>query len=189
MDAAVLALLDPSKYIPQDWKVQPLSKLRTLKVRSTKIGDAGLRAILSLCDALTSLDISFTQVRSLDMLSAHLAEHPTSTFEKLVFSGLSLRSETILTKFFTKFAEVSEERRQRLKTLKLGNLGLLDSQLMKLTSSLEKFENLEKVSLHSNKTLATGTGSGVRRFLNSVGRNCRVSYVIMLRCQGSHSLI
>lgn len=168
--------MDPSKYIPQDWKIQPLANLRTLKLRSTKIGDTGLRTILALCDSLTSLDISFTQVRSLDMLTNHLTiDHPNAAFEKLVLSGLHLRSETILTKFFVKYADIDEDRRRRLKTLKLGNLGLLDSQLMKITPLLEKFESLEKVSLHSNKTLATGTGSGVKRFLNGVGRKCRVS--------------
>lgn len=108
------------------------------------------------------------------MLIDHLSVHTSTSFEKLVLSGLALRSETILTKFFTKYAEISEERRSKLKTLKLGNLELLDSQLMKITPFLAKFENLEKISLHSNKTLATGTGSGIRRFLNAVGRKCRV---------------
>lgn len=108
------------------------------------------------------------------MLTNHLYEHLNAAFGKLVLSGLHLRSETILTKFFAKYAEISEDRRSRLKTLKLGNLGLLDSQLMKITPFLEKFENLEKVSLHSNKTLATGTGSGIRRYLHGVGRKCRV---------------
>jgi Leucine-rich repeat (LRR) protein len=78
-------------------------------------------------------------------------------------------------KFFKSFSDIAPERRRQLKTLKLGNLGLLDSQLLKITSFLEKFDNIEKVSLHSNKTLATGTGSGVRRFLKQIGRNCRVS--------------
>lgn len=114
------------------------------------------------------------------MLIDHLSAQPSSAFEKLVLSGLALRSETILTKFFTKYAEIDEERRSRLRTLKLGNLGLLDSQLMKITPLLEKFGNLEKVSLHSNKSLATGTGSGIRRFLNAVGRKCRVSYLSVL---------
>lgn len=110
------------------------------------------------------------------MLSDHLVEYSESAYEKLVLSGLVLRSESILIKFFINYVSVAVvARRIRLKTLKLGNLGLLDAQLLKLSGYLEKFENLEKVSLHSNRTLATGTGSGVRHFLHRVGRKCRVS--------------
>lgn len=173
-DNAVQALLDPAHYLPEDWQSSPFLHLTSLKLRSTKIGDQGLKAFISLAPKLTSLDISYTSVRSLDALQAALQSEDTASLEKLVMSGLQFRLQNGLQRFFQAYSRISDEKRNALKTLKLGTLGLIDSVLAQIVPHLARMEGLVKVSLFSNSTLASGSGSGMRRFLEDIGRRCRV---------------
>ena len=130
--------------------------------------------MLSLAPSVTRLDISYTSVKTLDSIQAALADSETAAFEKLVLSGLQFRLQTGLQKFFKAYSQIAEDRRKALKVLKLGTLGIIDSVLAQIVPYLARLEKLEKVSLFSNHTLASGTGSGMARFLESVGRKCRV---------------
>lgn len=172
--------------------MSPLANLTSLKLRSTKIGDIGLKAMIELAPKLARLDISYSAVRLLDSLQNALQKPETAAFEKLVLSGLTFRLQNGLQRFFKAYSQVDEEKRRALKVLKLGTLGLIDSVLAQLVPYLARLEGLEKVSLFSNSTLASGTGSGMLRFLEEVGRRCRVldlSHVQLQSRQLAHGLL
>lgn len=161
----------------------PLSNLRTLKLRSTDLTDGGLGRLLGLCAlTLQRLDISYTAVKSLDILSTSLHTAPDWQLEKLVASGLPLTANTLVL-FFEDLATVrNEEQRGRFKTLKLGAIpntstkqpGLNDGVLTKLLPHLERLHGLEKVSLYGNWDLAKAPAP-MTRFIEKIGRRCKVS--------------
>lgn len=136
----------------------PLSNLRTLKLRSTELSDSSLGRLLALCAlSLTSLDISYSQVKSLDILSRALHSAPTWRLTKLVASGLPLTPATLVG-FFQPLSERPEAERSTMRTLKLGSLpdtgtkqpGLTDAVLALVLPFLEKLDGLEVVSLFQN---------------------------------------
>ncbi|GJN89556.1 hypothetical protein Rhopal_002543-T1 [Rhodotorula paludigena] len=140
------------------WRHIPLSRLHTLKLRSTDVNDAALGRLLSLCSStLLHLDISYTQLKTLDFVSSALHTLSAWRLEKLVASGLPLAPAS-LEGFFRPLSERPEAERRRFRTLKLGNIpasstkapGLVDSVLAKLMPFLEKLEGLESVSLYQN---------------------------------------
>lgn len=138
------------------WRHVPLSNLRTLKLRSCDVTDASLGRLLGLCAlTLQKLDISYTLVKSLDILAAALHATPKWRLEKLVASGLPLTAATLAV-FLRRLAEDRpDEERRRFKTLKLGAIpstatkqpGLNDAVLHKLMPYLERLDGLEKISL------------------------------------------
>ena len=170
------SLVDSTTYLPADWLISPLSRLTNLGLRSTKIGDAGLKAILPLCLALQTLDIAYTAVRSLDVVSSMMAKNEFS-LHKLSISGLSMRSPTGLERFSKSLSQLDVDRRNALKVLKMGTLDIDNPTFGKMVPNLEKLEGLQRVSLFGNKKLASGYGSGLARFITYVGRNCDVSCV------------
>lgn len=136
------------------WRHIPLSNLRTLKLRSTDVNEAALGRILALCAlSITGLDISYSNVKSLDIVSQALHSAPAWRLEKLVASGLPLTPAT-LKGFFGPLAARPEEERSRFHTLKLGSLpaastkapGLTDAVLAGILPSLEMLSGLENVS-------------------------------------------
>ncbi|KAK4700682.1 hypothetical protein P7C70_g5563, partial [Phenoliferia sp. Uapishka_3] len=132
--------------------------LHTLKLRSTDLSDSSLGRLLALCTlSLQHLDISYTQIKSLDILSRALHSSPSWRLEKLVASGLPLSPATLVG-FFKPLSERGSEERGRLKVVKLGAIpstsskqpGLTDKVLEKVLPFLERLEGLEKVSFFQN---------------------------------------
>jgi hypothetical protein len=164
------------------WRHAPLSRLRTLKVRSTEFTDASIGRLLSLCaPTLERLDVSYSNLKTLDFISSALHTLPEWKLTKLVASGLPL-TPTTLQGFFDPLAERPDEERRRFSTLKLGSLpatstkapGLTDAVLAKLMPSLEKLDGLEKVSLFQNWGLGK-LEQPLSRFVEVIGRKCTVS--------------
>ncbi|KAJ8294678.1 Tetratricopeptide repeat protein 1 [Rhodotorula toruloides] len=161
------------------WRHVPLSRLRTLKVRSTEITDASLGRLLSLCAAsLERLDISYTPLKTLDFVSSALHTLQEWRLVKLVASGLPLAAAT-LEGFFRPLSERPDDERRRFRTLKLGAMpalstkvpGLTDAVLTKLMPYLEKLDGLDTVSLFQNWSLGK-LEQPLARFIEVIGRRC-----------------
>ncbi|GAA5906481.1 hypothetical protein JCM6882_004447 [Rhodosporidiobolus microsporus] len=161
------------------WRHIPLSRLRTLKLRSTDITDASIGRLLTLCGlSLTHLDISFTALKSLDFVSSALHALPEWKLEKLVASGLPL-SPVTLEGFFRPLSERPEDERRRFKTLKLGSIpasstkapGLTDAVLARIMPYLETLDGLESVSFFQNWHLGR-LEQPLSRFIEVIGRRC-----------------
>ncbi|BGP31372.1 hypothetical protein JCM10296v2_003136 [Rhodotorula toruloides] len=161
------------------WRHVPLSRLRTLKVRSTEITDASLGRLLSLCaPSLERLDISYTPLKTLDFVSSALQTLPEWRLVKLVASGLPLTAAT-LEGFFRPLSERPDDERRRFRTLKLGAMpvlstkvpGLTDAVLAKLMPYLEKLDGLDTVSLFQNWSLGK-LEQPLARFIEVIGRRC-----------------
>ncbi|GAA5986577.1 hypothetical protein JCM10908_003807 [Rhodotorula pacifica] len=161
------------------WRHVPLSRLRTLKVRSTEFTDASIGRLLSLCaPTLERLDVSYSSLKTLDFISSALHTLAEWKLIKLVASGLPLTPAT-LQGFFEPLAERTDEERRRFTTLKLGSLpasstkapGLTDAVLAKLMPSLEKLDGLEKVSFFQNWSLGK-LAQPLSRFIEEIGRKC-----------------
>ena len=186
-DDAVVSLLSEDAYLPQDWAVPPLSALTNLKLRSTKIGDAGLKAVLQVATQLERLDMSYTKVRSLEPLSAYISVN-ANAFTKLVLSGLTLKRDNELDMLFLSWAR-EEGKASKLQTLKLGAMNMPqtpfhDAALQRLVVHLSKFPNLSKISLFGNRNLSIGSAVGLRRFLAAVGRHCDVLHLSGIAISG-----
>lgn len=140
--------------------------------------------LLSLCSlTLTRLDISYTNVRTLDILSRALHTVPEWRLEKLVVSGLPLSLPSMVDFFKPLSERPSLEERKRFKTLKLGAItttssakapGLTDSVFVKVLPYLEKIEGLENISLYQNWGLGK-RAEPMCRFFKNLGRRCKVS--------------
>lgn len=163
----------------------PLSNLHTLKLRSTETTDSSLGRLLALCSlSLAHLDISYTLVKSLDIVSSALHTAPEWRLEKLVASGLPLSSASLRT-FFEPLSTRPLVERSRFKTLKLGAIpanssrapGLTDAVLEKILPFLEELPGLENVSLFQNWDLGKRE-QPMRRFMQVLGRRCKVSFVV-----------
>lgn len=179
-----MKILDESKAIAvkAGHILPPLSQLRVLKLRSTLVQDASLGRLLGLCaTTLVSLDISFSEIRSLDILTRALSTLVDWKLEKLVISGLPLSITTLLA-FFSHLAERPLQQRTIFRKLKIGSMpdisiaipGLSDAGLSRLLPFLEKL-GLRSVSLFQNFRLARDV-EPMRRFMNRIGRSCTVSY-------------
>lgn len=164
----------------------PLSRLRTLKVRSTEITDASFGRLLSLCaPSLERLDISYTPLKTLDFVSSALHTLPEWRLVKLVASGLPLTAAT-LEGFFRPLSERPDDERRRFRTLKLGAMpalstkvpGLTDAVLSKLMPYLEKLDGLDTVSLFQNWSLGK-LEQPLARFIEVIGRRCTVCPIVL----------
>ncbi|BGP39304.1 hypothetical protein JCM10450v2_003256 [Rhodotorula kratochvilovae] len=161
------------------WRHVPLSRLRTLKVRSTDVSDASIGRLLSLCaSSLERLDVSYSGLKTLDFVSSALHTLPEWRLEKLVASGLPLSPAT-LEGFFRPLSTRPPEERRRFRVLKLGSIpasstkapGLTDAVLARLMPFLETLDGLESVSLFQNWGLGK-THQPLSRFIEVVGRRC-----------------
>ncbi|GAA6056883.1 hypothetical protein JCM3770_005127 [Rhodotorula araucariae] len=161
------------------WRHVPLSRLRTLKVRSTDMSDASIGRILSLCaSSLERLDVSYSGLKTLDFVSSALHTLPEWRLEKLAASGLPL-SPASLEGFFGPLSTRPPEERRRFRILKLGSIpasstkapGLTDAVLSRLMPFLETLDGLESVSLFQNWGLGK-THQPLSRFIEVVGRKC-----------------
>ncbi|GAA6035875.1 hypothetical protein JCM8097_005751 [Rhodosporidiobolus ruineniae] len=161
------------------WRHIPLSRLRTLKLRSTDITDGAIGRLLTLCGlTLTRLDISNTALKSLDFVSSALHALPVWKLEKLVASGLPLSPAT-LEGFFRPLSERPQDERRRFRVLKLGSIpctstkqpGLTDAVLARLMPFLEKLDGIEVVSFFQNWALGKSE-EPLRRFIEVIGRRC-----------------
>ena len=149
----------------------PLAKLESLKLRSTQISDVGIGRILSLTPNLTTLDISFTQTRTLDFLT--LSSRPLT---KLLLSGLTLKRNSLI-KFFKslpcslKVLKIASMG-QRTNTKFSGEADQVDSIVVKALTNALKNVQLDTLSLGSNPKLMNHIGN--IRGLLSVARGCKV---------------
>ncbi|GAA5953526.1 hypothetical protein JCM3765_005063 [Sporobolomyces pararoseus] len=159
----------------------PLSNLKTLKLKFTLITDAALGRFLTLCaPSLTRLDVSFTQIKSLDIISSALHTLPEWKLEKLVASGLPL-TPVSMESFFRPLSERPLEERSRFKRLKLASIpdtgtkaqGMTDSVLKKLLPYWENLEGLEKLSLSGNVYLGK-MREPMYSLLSKIGSRCKL---------------
>lgn len=152
-----------------------------MKLRSTDITDSSLGRLLALCSlSLTSLDISYTNVKSLDILSSALYSRTTPwRFIKLVASGLPLSPGTLV-KFLKPLSELLDSEKNQFHTLKLGSItasstkyseGLTDQYLTEILPYLEKLEGLKHISFYQNFNLGKSI-QPLSRFMEIVGRRC-----------------
>ncbi|BGP15493.1 hypothetical protein JCM10213_005760 [Rhodosporidiobolus nylandii] len=178
-DKNVTKLLSDATDAALGWKHIPLSRLKTLKLRSTDITDSSIGRLLTLCALrLEHLDVSYTSLKSLDFVSSALHALPEWRLEKLVASGLPLSPAT-LEGFFRPLSERPEEERRRFKILKLGSIpasstkapGLTDAVMAKVLPYLEKLDGLESVSLFQNWALGK-LAHPLSRFIEVIGRRC-----------------
>lgn len=167
------------------WRHSPLSNLKTLKVSRTEVDDASLGRLLTLCAlTLTSLDVSYTQIKSLDIISTALQTLPQWRLEKLVVSGLPLSAPS-LKKFFEPLS--TNPHRSRLKTLKLDAIpnastrcpGLTDAVVAGILPYWEALDGLESISLYHNWDLGKSY-QPMARFIEVVGKRCKVSSSFLL---------
>ncbi|KDE09154.1 hypothetical protein MVLG_00867 [Microbotryum lychnidis-dioicae p1A1 Lamole] len=192
-DRNMTKLIDDSIHAALGWRHIPLSHLRCLKVRSTDITDNSLGRLLSLCTfTLERLDISFTSVKSLDLVSRALHTAPEWKLEKLVASGLPL-TPVSLQGFFGPLAEMrTEDERKRFKVLKLGSIpststkqpGLTDAVLQGLMPSLVKLTGLESISFCQNWHLGLAR-EPMTSFISTIGFKC-LSLDLTLPLQSHH---
>ncbi|SGY79801.1 BQ5605_C008g05225 [Microbotryum silenes-dioicae] len=192
-DRNMTKLIDDSIHAALGWRHIPLSHLRCLKVRSTDITDNSLGRLLSLCTfTLERLDISFTSVKSLDLVSRALHTAPEWKLEKLVASGLPL-TPVSLQGFFGPLAEMrTEDERKRFKVLKLGSIpststkqpGLTDAVLKGLMPSLVKLTGLESISFCQNWHLGLAR-EPMTSFISTIGFKC-LSLDLTLPLQSHH---
>jgi len=154
-----------------------LSKLQNLKLRLTAVSEQSVNFLISLCPNLRRLDLSFTAVRRLSFGP----EIPP--LEKLSLTSTQMASSDL-------FAVISLH--PHLKILSVGALGggqgstpavgnpssmtLSDEMLSTLTDILEKFQQLENVSLVGNSKLGIfkRRESPLSDFIRRVGRRCKV---------------
>lgn len=196
LDQVLAAISDPS-FIP-------LSTLTVLKLKRTAIADAGVGRLLSHTPQLKSLDISWTSVKSLDVLSMSSAS-PLHSFTKLVLSGLNLRPNSLHQCFSQLSGDAPPGVEPRLETLKLGSLGtalstvssfvvsiilfrrwyvdigssrqtsvLTPDTLKKMIPPLSRLKHLTRISLFGNEKIGNN-GAVLSDFLSRVGRRCIVS--------------
>ncbi|TNY18825.1 hypothetical protein DMC30DRAFT_342156, partial [Rhodotorula diobovata] len=178
-DKNVAKLVSDATDAALGWRHVPLSRLRTLKVRSTDVSDSSIGRLLSLCaPTLERLDVSYSGLKTLDFVSSALHTLPEWRLEKLVASGLPLSPAT-LEGFFRPLSERPEHERHRFHTLKLGSIpststkapGLTDAVLTRLMPYLETLDGLESVSLFQNWDLGKAY-QPLSRFIEVVGRRC-----------------
>ena len=162
----------------------PLACLRSLKLRHTSITEISVSRVISRCRALSRLDVSFTPIQRLTVLSDGL---PNRTLTKLSLTSTPLTTHFLCAFSSSKFANVLTS----LHTLQLGALGaspsssistltdsltLTDSMLRSLVDVLVDCKALESISLVGNTKLGlqTGAKSALAKFVRKVGRRCKV---------------
>lgn len=173
----------------------PLSHLRTLKLRGTDLTDASLGRLLMLCaPTLTTLDISSTQVRSLDLVSRSLHLLPTWGLKKLVISGLPVSARTLVG-FFRPLAERPAEERAVFRKLKMAKMGLKDGskelgdvELKAVLPWLRRLDGIQSMSLADNRRLGTYL-EPLGPFVEVFARRCTVSRLPYRRRVSGHSLL
>ena len=154
------------------------SKLRTLKLKLTPVGDQALNSILEVFPGIRRLDVSFTNIRRPASLLAN------TLLEKLSLTSTAVSSADVI-RTVTGMAE--------LRKLTLGALGrkggtsiavantsamtMTDETLKSLTKILAGCDHLTSVSLAGNTKLGSVTGSALTSFISEVGRKCEASTV------------
>ncbi|KAF8755964.1 hypothetical protein RHS01_04952 [Rhizoctonia solani] len=156
-----------------DDEIPTFNSLKSLKLRLTKLGDSDLAAFFFHCPNLTTLDISFTQVKNIPIIS------PFPPLKKLCLTSTRV-SGTNLVNVLDNCSE--------LEVLYLGAFGktlgaasgsgniLTDSLLRDITDVLERCPNLRSISLVSNTRLGAGgsVGRALQDFVKRVGRRCEI---------------
>ncbi|KAM0789016.1 hypothetical protein ACM66B_003082 [Microbotryomycetes sp. NB124-2] len=191
-ERAITKLVDDATHAAVGWRHIPLSNLRTLKLRSTDITDASLGRLVGLCAmSLTSLDISHTNVKTLDLLSRALYALPQWRLEKLVVSGLPLTAPTLVG-FFQPLSERPEDERNVFRKLKIASIpststkqpGLTDAVMAKVMPFLVRLKGLRDVSLYQNWELGK-RDEPMTTFIAQLGRHC-LSLDLTLPVQNWH---
>lgn len=162
----------------------PLTNLRSLKLRHTKITGASLASLLPHLLQLKNLDVSFVPINHLPL--------DVTNFDTLPLTKLSLTSTPIDARGLIPVLE----HLSNLKFLNIGALGasaktasgfaiggsgsgalgsrtLNDATLIRMTDILVSFPHLESVSLAGNSGLGIGAERGLPYFIQSVGRRLK----------------
>ncbi|KZT21647.1 RNI-like protein [Neolentinus lepideus HHB14362 ss-1] len=155
-----------------------MTKLRTLKLRQTRLSDHSLDPILVACPNLKRLDVSFTLIKR----PAQLTGDSPPPLEKLTLTSTRISNADVVT---------IVSRLPQLKILALGALGggqgssvalanssamtLTDDTLRALTDVLDSFKHLEDVNLVGNTKLGLGSKQdrALAAFVRRVGRKCK----------------
>ncbi|KAG8927953.1 hypothetical protein FRC01_006665 [Tulasnella sp. 417] len=145
----------------------PLRQLVSLKLRETGLNDSALASLLRLTPNLETLDVSYTQVRSLASLSS------LTRLRKLLLTSCPINT--------TRMELEKLPVLTHLEIIQLGSIGtngsltLTDSALYALTDILEPLTRLENVSLVGNSKLGLTSKKGhgaLADFVARVGRRC-----------------
>ncbi|ELU40537.1 leucine rich repeats (2 copies) domain-containing protein [Rhizoctonia solani AG-1 IA] len=169
ISGSISALIKSHTEANPDDEIPTFNSLKSLKLRLTKLGDSDLAAFFFHCPNLTTLDISFTQVKNIPIIS------PFPPLKKLCLTSTRV-SGTNLVNVLDNCSE--------LEVLYLGAFGktlgaasgsgniLTDSLLRDITDVLERCPNLRSISLVSNTRLGAGgsVGRALQDFVKRVGR-------------------
>ncbi|KAF8711975.1 hypothetical protein RHS03_01609, partial [Rhizoctonia solani] len=173
ISGSISALIKSHTEANPDDEIPTFNSLKSLKLRLTKLGDSDLAAFFFHCPNLTTLDISFTQVKNIPIIS------PFPPLKKLCLTSTRV-SGTNLVNVLDNCSE--------LEVLYLGAFGktlgaapgsgniLTDSLLRDITDVLERCPNLRSISLVSNTRLGAGgsVGRALQDFVKRVGRRCEI---------------
>jgi hypothetical protein len=142
-----------------------LPNLRKLKLQRNPLTIVSVNSFLSLMPHLTSLDISFTNIRHRPLCAS------PPPIEKLVLTSTAIS----ITDLMAVVASLPG-----LKTLAIGAMGgttpsLGSSKFLELTEVLETLQHLEDISLVNNSHLGYAPKRrAIATFIQKVGRRCKV---------------
>ncbi|CAE6444033.1 unnamed protein product [Rhizoctonia solani] len=145
--------------------------LRSLKIRLTNLADSDMATFFSHCPNLTTLDISFTPIKTIPVVS------PFPPLKKLCLTSTRVSGANLVNVL---------EHSPGLEVLYLGAQGKIagaalggsniftDSLLREVTNALTQCSNIKNISLVSNPRLGTGgsLGRALHDFVRQVGRRC-----------------
>lgn len=117
-DNAVIRMMDFVVSTMDNPSDLPLAALNTLKLKRTAISEVGLARILTHTSQLKRLDVSWTAVRSLEILRSGCTT-PPQALEKLVLSGLNLRANSLI----HLIKDIGDAEEPKLEILKIGSFG------------------------------------------------------------------
>ncbi|CUA70813.1 EIN3-binding F-box protein 1 [Rhizoctonia solani] len=156
-----------------DDEIPTFTALRSLKIRLTNVSDPDLSTFFQHCPNLTTLDISFTPIKKIPIVS------PFPPLKKLSLTSARVSGINLVTVL---------ENSPGLEVLHLGAHGetvgaapgisnsLTDSLLREITDALDQCLAIRNINLAGNPKLGTGgsLGRALRDFFRRVGRRCEI---------------
>ncbi|KAH7334225.1 hypothetical protein B0J17DRAFT_672633 [Rhizoctonia solani] len=171
ISGCVLSLVKSYVEENPDDEIFTFPSLRSLKIRLTNLADSDIATFFSHCPNLTTLDISFTPIKNIPIIS------PFPPLKKLCLTSTRVSGTNLVNVL---------EKSPGLEVLYLGAHGetvgaalggsniLTDSLLREVTDALAQCSNIKSVSLVSNPRLGTSgsLGRALHDFVRRVGRRC-----------------
>ncbi|KDN39873.1 hypothetical protein RSAG8_08524, partial [Rhizoctonia solani AG-8 WAC10335] len=154
-----------------DDEILTFTSLRSLKIRLTNLSDSDIATFFSRCPNLTTLDISFTPIKKIRIVS------PFPPLKKLCLTSTRVAGTNLVNVL---------KNSPGLEVLYLGAFGetvgatpgisnnLTDGLLREVTDALAQCPAIRNVSLAGNPRLGTGgsLGRALHDFIRRVGRRC-----------------